>query len=67
MYLFFLNVFGDTLESHNIPYEVMSGFIFLTDQSVISPLFKTKYTPRAVVRLVNIFNCPEYDWMVKDE
>jgi len=29
LYLFF-NVFGDTLASHNIPYEVMSGFIFLT-------------------------------------
>jgi hypothetical protein len=28
---------------------------------------KTEYMPRAVVRLVNIFNCIEYDWTVSDE
>ena len=28
---------------------------------------KTRYTPRAVVRLVSIFNCLAYDWVVKDE
>ena len=28
---------------------------------------KTMYMPRAVIRLVNIFNCLAYDWTVKDE
>ena len=34
----------------------MSGFIFPTDQSVMSLLFKTEYTLRAVVWLVNRMN-----------
>ena len=28
---------------------------------------KTEHTLIAVVRLVNNYNCPAYDWMVKDE
>jgi hypothetical protein len=27
---------------------------------------KTAYTPRAVIPLVNIFNCLTFDWTVKD-
>jgi hypothetical protein len=28
---------------------------------------KTEHTLSAVVRLVNNYSCPAYDWMVKDE
>jgi hypothetical protein len=45
----------------------MSMFIFSTDQSAMSLLFKTVFTPRAVVRLVNIVNCLAYDKVVKDK
>ena len=41
----------------NIQLGVMSGFLFTTDQSAMNLVLKTKYTPRAVVRLINIFNC----------
>ena len=40
----------------------MSRFIFATDQSLG---VKTEYTPKAVARLVNIFNCLAHEWMVK--
>ena len=51
--------------SNDIPFELMSGFIFSTDQSAMGILskslvvyfVKTEYIPRAVVRLINIFNC----------
>ena len=42
----------------------MSGFILSTNQSTMSLPFKPEYTPIAVVRLVNIFNCLH---TVKDE
>jgi len=29
--------------------------------------FKTKSTSRAIVTLVNIFNCLAYDWTIKDD
>ena len=41
----------------NIQLGVMSGFLFTPDQSAMNLVLKTKYTPRAVVRLINIFNC----------
>ena len=41
----------------NIQLGVMSGFLYTTDQSAMNLVLKTKYTPRAVVRLINIFNC----------
>ena len=50
-----------------IHHEVMSEFIFLMDQRVMTQLFKTKYTPKAVVLRVNIFVFLAYDWTVKDE
>ena len=58
----FLKKFGDTLTYNNIPFRVMSKFIFSIDQSTISLLFFLK----AIVQLVNILNCLAYDWMVKD-
>lgn len=42
----------------------MSGFMLSTNQSATSLPFKPEYTPRAVVRLVTIFNCL---YTVKDE
>jgi len=45
---------------------VMSGFIFLISDGLTN--IKTKYTMRAVVRLVNIIiNCLANEWTVKDE
>ena len=55
-----------TPTSNNIPFGVMSRFIFSTDQSGMSLLFKTKYMPRAVVWLVNILIFM-HDSMVNDE
>ena len=50
-------------------YGVILGFTFSTDLSVMSLLntigIKPEYMPRAAVKLVNIFNCLAYDWMVK--
>ena len=48
------------------PIRFMSGFIFSKDQSAMSLAtnslgMKTEYTPRTVVRLVNIFSCLVYD------
>jgi hypothetical protein len=48
-------IFGDTIiPSNNILYEVTSVFVFSTDDPIKSLGIKIKYTPRAVVRLVNI-------------
>jgi hypothetical protein len=36
--------------------------------SLLNPkVSKPNTPPRAVVRLVNIFNCLAYDWMIKNE
>jgi hypothetical protein len=48
------------------------GHIFnrpISDEPTISLGIKSEYVPRAVVQLVNIFNCLAYDsdWMDKDE
>jgi hypothetical protein len=48
------------------------GHIFnrrINDEPTISLGIKSEYVPRAVVQLVNIFNCLAYDsdWMDKDE
>jgi len=50
-----------------IMYRVASGFIFSTDQSAMSLDIKTEYTPRAVVRLIDIFDCLACEWAVKGE
>jgi hypothetical protein len=55
-YFFLFLLFVNALTSNNIPFAVMSGFIFGTDQSATSLLFTTEYTPRTVVRMVNIFH-----------
>ena len=58
-------IVGDTLGSNSIPFKVVSGIIFSTNQSVIwDSLFKSEYTQRADVRLINIFNfnCLACDW-----
>jgi len=39
----------------------------IRDVPTLSLGIKTEYTPRTVVRLVNIFNCLAYDWMTRDE
>ena len=54
------------LTSSNIPIEVMSGFIYSTDQSAKILLFKTEYTPRDGARFVIIFNF-QYDLTANDE
>ena len=61
LYLFF------SLTSNNILFEVMPRFNFTTYQSAMNLLFffLTKYIPKAVVRLVNIFNWIVYDWTIK--
>jgi hypothetical protein len=38
-----------------------------SDVPMKSFAIKTEHTPSVVVRLVNNYNCPAYDWMVKDE
>jgi hypothetical protein len=48
------------------------GHIFnrpISDEPTISLCIKSEYVPRAMVQLVNIFNCLAYDsdWMDKDE
>jgi hypothetical protein len=48
------------------------GHIFnrpISDEPTISLGIKSEYVPRAMVQLVNIFNCLAYDsdWMDKDE
>jgi hypothetical protein len=52
---------------NNIPFEVISGIIFSSDQPAMSLLLNTEPTQRANVRLGNIFNCLAYNWMIKDE
>ena len=56
------------LTSNNIPYGVTSGFIFSTNQSAMSLLNCLVSNVRAVVWLVNILNCLDYDhnWEIKD-
>ena len=57
--------------TNDIMHRVMSGVISSTNQSTTSlpnlELLKAEYTPRTIVRLVNIFNCLAYDWMIKDK
>ena len=64
LYLF-INLFFALLTSSNIRLEVISGFIYSTDQSTKIFLLKTEYTPKAVARFVIILNF-HYDWMEKD-
>jgi len=42
---------------NNVPFGVRSGSYFSNDESEMSLLFTTEYTPRVIVRLVNMFNC----------
>ena len=75
--IFCLSFFiGDTLTSIDITNAVkwgkIRGHIFnrpISDEPTISLGIKSEYVPRAVVQLVNIFNCLAYDsdWMDKDE
>ena len=62
LYLFYF--FGDTLASNNVLYEVMSWFIFSTNQSAMS-LLNLVVSKQSTY--VNIFKCLAYDWTVKDE
>ena len=66
---FFIVFFGgDSLMSNNYPFGVISGFIFSTNQSVMTLLYRTKCMPRAVMWLVNtLFYYLAYDWTVKDK
>jgi len=58
-------IFCNTLvTSNNIPYRVMSGIIFSTNQSTTS---LPNHTTRTAFQLVNIFKCLAFDWTVKDE
>ena len=76
----FFFFFSNTLTFYNIPFGVLSGFIFHIFNWPIGDdptFFTTEYMPRAVVRVVTIFNCLEillkvplntinllaYDWM----
>lgn len=69
LYLFFSFIyFRDTLTSNNIPFSVMSRFIFSTGISAISLLYLNQIQARAVGRLLNILLYSlVYDWMVNDE
>jgi len=73
LYLFFI---GNTLTSIDITNAMkwgkIRGHIFnrpISDEPTISLGIKSEYVPRAMVQLVNIFNCLAYDsdWMDKDE
>jgi hypothetical protein len=44
----FLFYSGATLTSNNILFEIVSGFIFSTDQPVMGTIFKTECMPRVV-------------------
>ena len=66
--------FSSYFLSKIILFEVMPGFIFkkkfnlqISDEPTKSLGNKTECMPRAVDPLVNMFNCFEYDWTVKDE
>lgn len=57
----------ETLTLDDIIYEVVSRFLFTTDQSLMSEPIKTEHKLKAVVWLVNLFNSLANDSTVKDE
>ena len=57
----------ETLTFNDILYEVMSGFLFATDQSVMNQPIKTEHKLKAVVWLVYLFYSLANDSTVKDE
>ena len=64
--IFFLD---DTLPSNGVPYEIMSGFIFSTDQSAMSlPYLKvSKQNTGQELLSDSLISLIAYDWTVKEE
>ena len=65
--LFFL---GDALTSNDVPYEVKSGFIFYTNESVTSLANPKMVEPSTHAMLLSAWSklhMYTYDWKVKDK